>query len=29
VFSFREGKIARYEEFLDWRAPRDAVGLAG
>ena len=29
VFSFRDGKITRYEEFLDWRAARDAAGLSG
>jgi ketosteroid isomerase-like protein len=29
VFSFRDGKITRYEEFLDWRAARDAAGLPG
>ena len=28
VFSFRDGKIARYEEFLDERAARDAAGLS-
>jgi len=27
--SEENGKAARYEEFLDWRATRDAAGLSG